>query len=412
MPSRSVAVVGGGVVGSCTALALQERGFRVTLYAPAIDTGMTSWGNAGVITHASVIPLNIPGLLGQLPRYLLNLDPALRIAPLALPGVAPWLTRFLRGCEPASVARRSAALARLIAPALDAHRHWATPAGADDLFHMTGWSKLYRHLPTQARITAMTEPWTANDVHFELLQGDALEQVFGGASRHYALGMRIPQTAYVDSPGRLVERYRDLFVQRGGEWCCDSPTAIEPLSAGYRLAGHQTVHEQLAVCAGPWSCDLLRPLGYRLPMAFERGYHQEFALDPAQSLATPFHDVDGAFVCTPMNGGVRVLTGIEFDRRDRGATPHQLRRILPRVREVLTLGEARGEPWLGRRPSFPDGLPAIGAAPRHAGLWFGFGHGHIGLSTAAVTGDWLARAMVSGQEDPARADFSPRRFGE
>ncbi|ARS52346.1 NAD(P)/FAD-dependent oxidoreductase [Kushneria konosiri] len=411
MMHLSVAVLGGGIVGSCTALSLQERGFHVTLFAPRIEREMTSYGNAGVITHASVIPLNIPGVLSRLPRYLLNRDPSLRIAPAALPGITPWLWRFMRGCEPASVGRRAAALNALITPALAAHRHLAGPAGASALFHERGWTRLYRQPGALERIAGERALWKSNGVRFDLLEGEMLETVFEGASKHYTLGVRIPDTAHVDSPGALVERYRALFVARGGEWRCDTPKGIEPGARGYRVAGHERHFDQVAVCAGPWSMELVRPLGYRLPMAFERGYHQEFSLVNGQTLLAPFYDVDGAFVCSPMNDGVRILTGIEFDRRDRTATPHQLARILPRVRDVLALGQARGEPWLGRRPSMPDGLPVIGAASKHPGLWFGFGHGHIGLSTSAVTGQWLAEAMAGKDSNPAMAAFSPCRFG-
>ncbi|WP_251978706.1 NAD(P)/FAD-dependent oxidoreductase [Salinicola avicenniae] len=406
----SVAVIGGGIVGSCTALSLQARGFRVTLFAPAVTREMTSYGNAGVITHASVIPLNIPGVLGKLPRYLFNRDPALRIAPQFLPRVAPWLLRFMRDCEPASVARRAKALDQLIRPALAAHRRWAHAAHAEALFHERGWTKLYRHPQAYERTHGERQLWGENGVAFEPLEGEALESIFDGASRHYSLGMRIPDTAHVDSPGALVACYRALFVARGGEWREGSVAGVEPVTGGYRVAGHADTFAQAVICAGPWSNELVRPLGYRLPMAFERGYHQEFALDAGQQLNMPFHDVEGAFVCTPMNDGVRVLTGIEFAHRDARPTPHQLRRVLPQVREVLKLEAPRGEPWLGRRPSLPDGLPVIGAAPRHPGLWFGFGHGHIGLSTGAVTGEWLAEALVSGEEAPSRAAFSPSRW--
>ncbi|WP_157959032.1 NAD(P)/FAD-dependent oxidoreductase [Salinicola endophyticus] len=410
MNTRTIAVIGGGIVGLCTALSLQQRGFAVTLVAPETSREMTSYGNAGVITQASVIPLNIPGLLGKVPRYLLNRDPALRIAPAFLPRATPWLLRFMRGCQAESVASRTASLARLIRPALAAHRHWAREAGAESLFHETGWTKLYRHPQARERVSLECQLWDANEVAYEPLTGTALDQVFDGASRHYTLGLRIPETAYVDSPGALVARYRDLFLARGGRWQCASVAGIEPVAGGFRLQGGDTRYAQVAVCAGPWSRELVAPLGYRPPLAFERGYHQEFTLGAGQGLAMPFHDVEGAFVCTPMNGGVRVLTGIEFDARDRKPTPRQLQRVLPRVRQVLALGEAQGEPWLGRRPSLPDGLPMIGAAPRHPGLWFAFGHGHIGLSTGAVSGEWLADDILRGREDPQRGAFSPARF--
>jgi D-amino-acid dehydrogenase len=55
-------------------------------------------------------------------------------------------------------------------------------------------------------------------------------------------------------------------------------------------------------------------------------------------------------------------------------------------------------------------LPVIGPAPRHANLWFAFGHAHHGLTLAAVTGRLVAE-LVTGEApcvDPA--PYSATRF--
>jgi D-amino-acid dehydrogenase len=48
------------------------------------------------------------------------------------------------------------------------------------------------------------------------------------------------------------------------------------------------------------------------------------------------------------------------------------------------------------RPSLPDSLPVIARSPRHPSVFFAFGHGHLGLSLAAVTGRLVAE-LASGQ---------------
>ena len=61
--------------------------------------------------------------------------------------------------------------------------------------------------------------------------------------------------------------------------------------------------------------------------------------------------------------------------------------------------EIEPEPWLGRRPTMVDSLPVLGPAPRHRGLWFNFGHQHVGLSMGP--GSALAiTAMVGGTPPP------------
>ena len=111
-----------------------------------------------------------------------------------------------------------------------------------------------------------------------------------------------------------------------------------------------------------------------------------------------------------MEQGIRLTTGYEFAARDAPATPVQIGRVLPLARELFPLGDAVDEPWLGRRPCLPDSLPVIGPAPRHPGLYFDFGHGHLGFTLGPASGRVLAE-MIDGETPAANTKpFALTRF--
>jgi D-amino-acid dehydrogenase len=154
----------------------------------------------------------------------------------------------------------------------------------------------------------------------------------------------------------------------------------------------------------------LRPLGYRVPLAFERGYHREFKPNPARSLRRPIYDIDGGFIMTPMEQGIRVTSGVELTGRDAPSSFAQLDQVVPLARGVAEFGDAVGDAWRGSRPTLPDSLPMIGPAPRHAGLWLAFGNQHIGFTTGPATGAAIA-AMIGGAAPPYDvAPFAPGRY--
>jgi D-amino-acid dehydrogenase len=164
------------------------------------------------------------------------------------------------------------------------------------------------------------------------------------------------------------------------------------------------------VALGPWAKEFLQPLGYRVPLGFERGYHQHFLPNAARPLSRPIHDCEAGFLVTPMEQGIRITTGVELTDRDAPSSSAQLDAVVPLARGVVELGEAVGEPWRGSRPTLPDSLPVIGPAPRHRGLWLAFGHQHIGFTTGAGTGLAIA-AMIGGAAPPFDvAPFSPSRY--
>src|SRR5260370_1206730 len=169
--------------------------------------------------------------------------------------------------------------------------------------------------------------------------------------------------------------------------------------AGSRHGAATPTPPHVGVALGPWSGDLLRPLGYRVPMAFERGYHREFKPNPARSLQRPIHDAEASFLMTPMEQGIRVTSGVELTDRDAPSSFAQLDQVVPAARAVVEFGDAVGEPWRGARPTLPDSLPMIGPAPRHGGLWLAFGNQHIGFTTVPATGAAIP-ASISGGTPP------------
>jgi D-lysine oxidase len=169
---------------------------------------------------------------------------------------------------------------------------------------------------------------------------------------------------------------------------------------------------ETVVALGPWSDQVFRPLGYAIPLSVKRGYHLHLQTRGNAMLQHPILDTDNGYVLAPMNRGIRLTTGAEFTRRDAAATPVQIERALPKAHALFPLGEAiEARPWKGARPCLPDMLPVIGRAPRHAGLWFDFGHQHHGLTLGPVSGRLLAE-MMSGETpfaDPT--PFAVERFG-
>jgi D-amino-acid dehydrogenase len=220
------------------------------------------------------------------------------------------------------------------------------------------------------------------------------------------------QTASVDSPGEVVKAYARMFTGAGGDVRQADVTAIMPDGDRWRvvLGDGEISARHVVVALGPWSSDILRPLGYRVPLAFERGYHREFKPNPGRSLRRPIHDADGSFLMTPMEQGIRVTSGVELTGRDAPSSFAQLDQVVPLARGVVEFGDTVGETWRGSRPTLPDSLPMIGPAPRHPGLWLAFGNQHIGFTTGPATGAAIA-AMIGGAPPPFEiAPFAPDRY--
>jgi D-amino-acid dehydrogenase len=406
-----VIVLGAGIVGVSAAYAARARGLSVILADRREPGSETSYGNAGILSSGSIMPLNQPSLWNALPKYLTNRHPALRWDPAWAVRNADWVIRFLANAAPSRLKPRATALHGLIGASLKLHREWIVKAGAAQRIRETGWLKAWR---SDAVAAAKAEQVFLAEygVESRLLDRQDISALEPTILPVYKVGLLHTQTASVDSPGAVVKAYARMFVDAGGEIRQSGIEAISPDGDGWRvtLADGTLSARHVVVALGPWSADLLRPLGYRVPLAFERGYHRQFKPNPARSLRRPIHDAEGSFLMTPMEQGIRVTSGVELTARDAPSSFAQLDAVVPVARGVVEFGEAVGEPWRGARPTLPDSLPMIGRAPRHAGLWLAFGNQHIGFTTGPATG--AAIADMIGGVTPAFdvSAFSPSRY--
>ncbi|WP_236843265.1 NAD(P)/FAD-dependent oxidoreductase [Bradyrhizobium icense] len=406
-----VVVLGAGIVGVSAAFAARQRGMSVMLVDRREPGSETSYGNAGIISSGSITPLNNPSLWKSLPKYLTNRHAALRWNPLWAVKNAGWVARFLADSAAARLGPRATALHGLIGASAKLHREWIVQAGAGHRIRETGWLRAWR---SDAVLAAKQEQAMLAEygIASEWLDRQAISALEPDIVPVYKVGLLHTQTASVDSPREVVKAYARMFANAGGHIRQADVKAIEPGGHGWRvvLADGEISARHVVVALGPWSADLLRPLGYRVPLAYERGYHREFKPNPARSLRRPIYDIDGGFIMTPMEQGIRVTSGVELTDRDAPSSFAQLDQVVPLARSVAEFGDAVGEAWRGSRPTLPDSLPMIGPAPRHTGLWLAFGNQHIGFTTGPATGAAIA-AMIGGAPAPYDATpFAPGRY--
>ena len=136
-----------------------------------------------------------------------------------------------------------------------------------------------------------------------------------------------------------------------------------------------------------------------MPLDAERGYHVVIPR-PDIELDLPLLFPEYKFGATSMEMGLRLAGTVEFASPD--APPNYERaRVLLRHGRRLFPGLASDEcsEWMGLRPTLPDSLPVISRSPRHANVYYAFGHHHLGLTLAPITGRLIAD-MAAQRETP------------
>lgn len=408
-------VVGAGIVGICCALELQRRGWRVSLLDRQAPAQACSYGNAGILAAQGVVPMALPGLAAEVPHLLLRRDGPLALRLRSLPHTLPWLLRLRRAATLAQARHGSAAMKALYGSTLQRHRALAVEAGVPEL--VCERAGLYVH-PDPAGIDIVQGlAWVLRreaGAQIEWLDAGALREAEPALSPALAGGVRMQPMGFTPHPLRLAEAYAALFVARGGTVRRAEVRALQPDGGGVVVhTGAERIQGDAAVVAtGAWSAALLRPLGLRLPLVAERGYHLTVA-DPGVALRHVVTELAAHVAVTPMEMGLRVAGTEEIGRADDPPTWRRAERLrvpLQRLLPGLRFGSVTR--WMGPRPGTPDSLPAIGAVPGCPRVFVAAGHGHLGLTGAPHTGALIA-ALVSGQDAGLDlAPYAPGRFND
>jgi D-amino-acid dehydrogenase len=410
-----VLVLGAGMVGVGAALHLQKRGRDVVLIDKhALAGEETSFGNGGLIESASVFPYMFPRDLSQILRYAMNRSPQMRYSLTDLPGFLPWLVRYYLASSPARALQSAMAELPLIQRSLIEHEALIAEAKVPELLRRTGWIKLFRSEATLVNAGRDLERAKQYGVAGEILDAKAIAAREPNLTGEFAGATYFPTPGFVPDPGGLAKAYAALFGRKGGRYLVGDARTLEQSGGRWRVAiseGTVTARE-VVVAMGPWSDQIFSPLGYSIPLSVKRGYHLHLQPRGNAVLNHPVLDADLGYLLAPMNRGIRMTTGVEFARRDAPPTPLQVLRALPRAHALFPLGDPiDAKPWMGARPCLPDMLPVIGRAPRHAGLWFDFGHQHHGLTLGPATGRLLAEMMTGEAPFADIRPFAVERFG-
>lgn len=218
----------------------------------------------------------------------------------------------------------------------------------------------------------------------------------------------------ITNPLRQAQLVAAALAQRGVTFVRDEVTGFHV--DGDRVTGVKGTRgdqkaDHVVICAGAWSGRLLEKMEIQVPLEAQRGYHVTI---PAGSieLKRPVVAADRKVFVSPMEVGLRLAGTVEFGGLDRAPTYRRARLLLKHGKRLfpgLDTQVQRSE-WMGHRPCLPDSLPVLGGTPRFRGLWFNFGHGHLGLTMAAVSGALLSRAVRSEEPLSELTPFSIDRF--
>ena len=416
MSQPHATVIGAGIVGVSSAAFLQRAGYRVTIIDRLPPGEGCSFGNAGGVAFAEVVPSIHPRILLKIPGWLMDPLGPLNIRWSYLPKALPWFLAAGRNATPSRVKAITEARASLALRVVADFETLLRDAGSAELLKYEDTLRLYDNERQFAAETNERDIKKTYGYEMKRLSGSECRELEPALSPHVHCGAFHGGWYFITNPERMVKSIAANVVRNGGEIIADDATQIvrdgtKAKSLNLKSGKHITL-DKLVICAGAYSHLLAKQLGEKVLLEAERGYHMVLP-NSGVKLSHSLTYARTPSAATPMEMGLRLAGTDEFaglEAEPNWARADALWKVFKGLLPGLNEPDSATTRWMGRRPGTPDSLPVIGPSKTVSNVWYGFGHSHMGLTWGPSTGRLISELITGSKSNIDLTPFRVDRF--
>ncbi|MGH8806374.1 MAG: D-amino acid dehydrogenase [Noviherbaspirillum sp.] len=401
MTQKQIAVIGGGIVGVCTAYFLAEAGHDVVVIERHQNVAQeTSFANAGIVAPSYMAPWAAPGMPRKILAHLFKSETPVIVKPTLDRAALRWMRKWLSECDLERYRINKTRMQRVAFYSLDIMRQLRDHYQLD--YEQTqGVLQLFR----TEKDMKMAEPAIAllaeNQIPHQVLDADGARAVETALARDTRLAgaLHLPQDEAGNCP-LFAKRLKQIAASIGVQFHFASTVqAIETESRGVALhiGDSKFAADAVVVAAGTESARLLKPLGIHVPMHPVKGYSataliKNFDQAPQAALVDESYKV----AITRLGNRIRIAGTAEIGSRNMELHARAVRTLVKAGGDWFpnAANYSKANFWCGVRPMLPDGPPLLGATSVR-NVYVNIGHGSGGWAMAAGSGRILAD-VVSG----------------
>jgi len=411
-----VGILGGGIIGLCTAYYLTKSGHKVSIIDQGNFKDGCSFGNAGMIVPSHIIPLAAPGMITKGLRWMFNSTSPFYVKPRLNNDLIKWGYHFYKSATAEHVNKSAVALKEISLLSKAMYQQLSREFPYDFGYQERGLLMLYQTKETEheeadtARLANKygIEAHVISSSEVQKLEPDVRVSVLGG--------VYFPGDAHL-IPQALISHMVDYLTDNGVTFYSGTEVTDFVYHDGsiqyIKTDKEEFQFDEVVLATGSWSGSMAKKLHLSLPMQAGKGY--SFTLNNVEkNVRIPSIFLEARVAVTPMGNSLRFGGTMEITGIDHRISMNRVKGIvdaIPRYYpEMKVAMPALQEVWHGLRPCSPDGLPYIGRSKKVKNLVIATGHAMMGLSLGPGTGKLVSEIIDRNTSSISLTAFDPERF--
>lgn len=401
MAKKQIHIIGGGVIGLCSAYFLNKEGVDVTIIDKGDLSDGASHGNAGMIVPSHFVPLASPGVIAQGIKWMFDSKSPFYIKPRLSVDLAQWMWKFYRSCNRKNVNQAIPVLFEFNAYSKSLYQTFSEMPDFSFSYEEKGLLMLYKTEHQEKEETEMAERAHTVGLEAELMSPSELSKVEPEINLDVKGGLYFPGDAHL-YPNEFMDQLVKYLKTQGVKFLTGNGVKDFNVSNGEIDKIILTNDENISVknvlfCSGSWTGKLFQKLGMKLSMQDGKGYSITLN-NPKLKPNIPTILSEAKVAITPMGNDLRIGGTLEISNFSKQINKNRLQGIIesvPKYYPDMKVKTPKNEDvWYGYRPCTPDGMPYIDQSKKYTNLFVAAGHGMMGMSLGPATGKMVSEIFL------------------
>jgi D-amino-acid dehydrogenase len=412
--NKNCIVIGGGVIGLCSAYYLHKEGCQVTIVDQSNMDAGASYVNAGFLSPSHIIPLAAPGVMKKGLKWLFNAESPLYIKPRFDIEFLKWAWAFNRSCNLKNVQKSIPVIKDMAVLSQDLYDDIKQNEKFAFHYEKKGLLMLchsHKALDEEVKVLQIVKK---EGLKAEVLTSEEVNKMEPNIDMNI-VGAMYYECDYHTTPHEFMEEMKTYLKTVGVQFYKNENVKdihIKNKKITSVITNKQKLKaDEFVLTAGSWSSMLSKKIGLNLLLQAGKGYRINSYKNT--NLKIPAILAEAKVAVTPMNGFTRFAGTMEIAGINQSINKTRVEAIANAVSkyypEIVISKKEKEEVTSGLRPISPDGLPYIGKSEKCNNLTIATGHAMMGWSMATATGK-LVSEIISGHKTSINAvNFNPDR---